>query len=80
MFHCRYLLDDEGNMTEYLPETSICAVQLDSQANMGNEDSSDTSNSEAIPAKLEEPAELGILLMIVKPQTNCSFYRNHGFS
>lgn len=46
-------------MTEYLPETSICAVQLDSQTHVGNEDSSDTSTSEAIPIKLQEPSELG---------------------
>lgn len=45
-------------MTEYLPETSICAVQLDSQANICNEES-DTSNSETIPVKLEEPTGLG---------------------
>lgn len=54
-------MDDEGNMTEYLPETSICAVHLDSQTNIGNEDSSDTSTSEATATKLEEPTELGNL-------------------
>lgn len=57
---CRYILDDEGNMTEYLPETSICAVQLDSPTNIANEDSSDTSTCDAVPSKLEEPSDLGI--------------------
>lgn len=47
-------------MTEYLPETSICAVQLDSQANMMcSEIVDNTANSEGIPSKLEDPAELG---------------------
>lgn len=63
-FYCRYLLDDEGNMTEYLPETSICAVQLDSPTNIANDDSSDTSTCDAVPSKLEERAELGRYLQI----------------
>lgn len=45
-------------MTEYLPETSICAVQLDTQTHLGNEDSSDTT-SEAVPIKIQEPTDLG---------------------
>lgn len=31
--YCSFLLDDDGKMTEYQPETSICTVKLNSQAN-----------------------------------------------
>lgn len=49
-------------MTEYLPETSICAVQLDSQASICNKDTSDTPTSEAISLKMEDHTELGITI------------------
>lgn len=52
-------------MTEYLPETSICAVQLDSPTNIANDDSSDTSTCDAVPLKLEEGAELGICRFLI---------------
>lgn len=49
-------------MTEYQPETSICAVQLDSQGNISEEDSNDTTNSESNVTTLEDPTQLGINL------------------
>ncbi|CAH1107518.1 unnamed protein product [Psylliodes chrysocephalus] len=57
----KYILDDEGNMTEYYPETSISAVKLDSQGNISEEDSNDTSNSETQMNALEDPTHLGIM-------------------
>lgn len=46
-------------MTEYYPETSISAVKLDSQGNISEEDSNDTSNSETQMNALEDPTHLG---------------------
>lgn len=66
----RYVLDDEGNMTEYQPETSICAVQLDSQGNISEEDSNDTNNSETNDvSQLEDPTQLGMI--------SCHFYHQN---
>ncbi|XP_050501591.1 DNA-binding protein Ets97D isoform X2 [Diabrotica virgifera virgifera] len=58
----KYILDDEGNMTEYYdPETSVCTLNLDSQGIISEEDSNDTSNSEHNISALEDPTQLGIM-------------------
>lgn len=57
----KYILDDEGNMSEYYPETAICAVKLDSHLN-SEDDSNGTSNSEVQNINsLEDPTQLGIM-------------------
>ncbi|KAJ8980386.1 hypothetical protein NQ317_009380 [Molorchus minor] len=55
--------DDDGNMTEYQPETSICAIKLDSQGNIQGEDSSNDTNlsEENDTCSLEDSAPLGII-------------------
>lgn len=56
----RYILDDEGNMSEYQPETSICAIKLESQGNITEDESNDSALSESNEvAHLEDPAQLG---------------------
>lgn len=52
----KYILDDDGNMTEYRPETSICAMKLETQIDDNNleDDSNDTN-------VLEDPTQLGMM-------------------
>ncbi|XP_072382201.1 uncharacterized protein [Diabrotica undecimpunctata] len=61
----KYILDDEGNMTEYYdPETSVCTLNLDSQGIISEGDSNDTSNSEHNNiSALEDPTQLGTLVI-----------------
>ncbi|KAJ8916552.1 hypothetical protein NQ315_000194 [Exocentrus adspersus] len=54
----KYILDDEGNMTEYQPETSICAIKLDSQGDITEEESCDSIFSES---HLEDHTQLGMM-------------------
>ncbi|KAJ8956363.1 hypothetical protein NQ318_015101 [Aromia moschata] len=58
----KYVLDDDGNMTEYKPETSICALKLETRGDITEEDSNDTSISEENETNhLEDPTQLGIM-------------------
>ncbi|CAH1981526.1 unnamed protein product [Acanthoscelides obtectus] len=57
----RYILDDEGNMTEYQPETSICAVKLDSQGNISEESNDTTNTEENENSQLADTTHLGIM-------------------
>ncbi|XP_018567445.1 DNA-binding protein Ets97D-like isoform X2 [Anoplophora glabripennis] len=58
----KYILDDEGNMSEYQPETSICAIKLESQGNLTEDDSNDSALSGSNEVThLEDPTQLGIM-------------------
>ncbi|CAH1981524.1 unnamed protein product [Acanthoscelides obtectus] len=57
----KYILDDEGNMTEYQPETSICAVKLDSQGNISEESNDTTNTEENENSQLADTTHLGIM-------------------
>nr|CAI5829285.1 unnamed protein product [Callosobruchus analis] len=56
----KYILDDDGNMTEYQPETSICAVKLENQGNI-SEESNDTTNTDNNENSHLDPTNLGIM-------------------
>nr|CAH7744679.1 unnamed protein product [Callosobruchus chinensis] len=57
----KYILDDEGSMTEYQPETSICAVKLDSQGNISEESNASTHTDDNENSHLADPTNLGIM-------------------
>ncbi|CAH1118565.1 unnamed protein product [Phaedon cochleariae] len=58
----KFILDDDGNMTEFFPEKSMGTVKLDPHGNISEEDSNDTNNTENQDIiTLEDPTQLGIM-------------------
>ncbi|CAG9857638.1 unnamed protein product [Phyllotreta striolata] len=58
----KYILDDDGNMTEYFPQDSLSSVKIDQQCTVSEEDSNDTNHSDNQNINsLEYPTHLGIM-------------------